>query len=154
MPQMDNRADVTPPNNTNSPTTNSTSGMSRRQKNIAILSGLGVVLFFASLVIGSAYYLLSPTTDTAKWRDYFIIILTVEAFMLGCSTFILVIQVARLINLVQNEVQPVLEAANETINTLRGTAVFLSDNLVKPVVKVNGYIAAVRRMLGFINTGK
>ena len=106
------------------------------------------------MLIGGSYYFLLDTTDTARWRDVFTIGLAVELFLLGAGSIILTYQVARLVNMLQTEVQPVLESANETINTLRGTATFLSDNLVKPVVKVNGYIAAVRRMLGFINFGK
>lgn len=129
------------------------SGQSRQQRIIIIVSAI-VSLVIAGALIGSAYYLLLETTDTAKWRDFFIIALAVEGFILGAGAVVMIIQLARLINLVQNEVQPVLESANETINTVRGTAAFLSDNLVQPVVKVSGYFAALRRMLAIINLGK
>ena len=115
--------------------------------------GLIALLILAGMGYG-VYRLALPTTETARWRDIFVIALTVEVFLLVSAAAVLVVQIARLVNLVQNEVQPVLESANETINTLKGTASFLSDNLVRPVVKVNEYVAAFKRMLGLINLGK
>jgi len=52
-----------------------------------------------------------------------------------------------LINLLQNEVKPILDATNETVNTLRGTTTFLSENLVEPVIKLNSYLAGIQRVL-------
>lgn len=132
---------------------NTQAGMNAEQKKILIISSLIAIILLVGFTFG-VYWLLQSTTDIEKYRDLFIIALTIEVFLLGTSAFVLVIQITRLINLIQNEVQPVLTAANETINTLRGTAFFLSDNLIKPVVKVNSYIAALKRMVGFINTGK
>lgn len=121
----------------------------RRQRKIIIgvVAAVIVVLAVLTLVI---YYLLQPTSPTATIRDIFMIAIALELVTLGVVGVLLVIQVTRFVNLVQNEVQPVLEAANQTMNTLRGTATFLSDNLVEPVVKVNQYIATVRRFLNMI----
>lgn len=127
---------------------------SRQQRIVVFVSVIGLLLVLGGLYfLGRGYFLL-PNADATKLRDLFIIALTIELFLLGAGTIILIVQLARLINLVQNEVQPVLESANETINTLRGTAAFLSSNLVRPVIKVNGYIAAIRRLSGIINFGK
>jgi hypothetical protein len=40
-----------------------------------------------------------------------------------------------------------LEAANETLATVRGTTQFVSHNVVSPVVKWSGYLAGLRRVL-------
>lgn len=126
----------------------------RQQRLIIFVSALGILLLLGGLFAIGRYYYLLPVGDAAKLRDLFMIALSFELLLLGVGALILIVQLARLINLVQNEIQPVLESANETINTLRGTAEFLSSNLIQPVVKVNGYIAAVRRMFGIINYGK
>jgi hypothetical protein len=63
---------------------------------------------------------------------------------------VLIVQLARLTALLQNEVRPILESTNDTVNTLRGTSQFLSDNVVRPVIKVNGSLAAVRRVMDLI----
>ena len=51
-------------------------------------------------------------------------------------------------------VRPILHATNETVNTLRGTAEFLGENLVEPVIKLNGYLAGLTRMLELMGLKK
>jgi len=107
-----------------------------------VLGGLVIV----ALVILAVFGLLQPTTPTAKIRDIFIIFMAFESLVIGAALIVLVIQVASLINLLQNEVKPILDATNETVNTLRGTTTFLSENLVEPVIKLNSYLAGLRRL--------
>ena len=61
---------------------------------------------------------------------------------------------ASLINLLNNEIKPILDATNETIATLRGTSQFLSENLVAPVVKLNSYLAGLQKMFEMIGMKK
>jgi hypothetical protein len=56
--------------------------------------------------------------------------------------------------LLQNEIRPILESTNETANTLRGTAVFLSENLTEPVIKLNEYAVALRRLVELLGLGR
>jgi hypothetical protein len=76
--------------------------------------------------------------------------MALESLFLGLTLVILIIQLARLINLLQNEIAPILESTNETVNTLRGTSEFLSDNLVEPVIKMNERAAGVTQALRII----
>ena len=78
-------------------------------------------------------------------RDIFIIFMAFESLIIGAALVILVIQIAGLINLLQNEVRPILQSTSETVNTLRGTTEFLSENLVEPVIKLNSYLAGLRK---------
>ena len=114
---------------------------------------IGVVVILAALV-AFIVYLASPGTPTDKIRDIFIIFMALEFLLLGLALGILIIQLATLINLLQNEVKPILDSTNETANTLRGTAMFLSDNLVDPVIKLNEYLAGLRRMMGLIKIAR
>jgi hypothetical protein len=98
---------------------------------------LGVAIFF----------LLQPATPTERIRDVFIIVVALESLVIGVALIILIIQLASLINLLQNEVRPILTATNETVNTLRGTAEFLGENMVEPVIKLNGYLAGMNRVI-------
>lgn len=112
----------------------------------------GIVLL---LLIGIAiYFLLQPATPTDKIRDVFIIVVALESLVIGVALIVLVIQVAGLINLLQNEVRPILKATNETVNNLRGTAEFLGENVVEPVIKLNGYMAGLNRMLELMGVKK
>jgi hypothetical protein len=122
----------------------------KKQRKITILS-IAISLILVGLISGSIYYLLQPQVDTAKLRDSFIILLAVEISLVGFTLVLLLFQVAKLINLVQNEIKPLLASANETISTVRGTAAFISDAFVEPVVKLNGMFASLRKVLDLFN---
>jgi hypothetical protein len=116
----------------------------RRQRLMILWIVLGGLVFLA-LVVLAVFGLLQSGEQTAKIRDIFIIFMAFESLVIGAALVILVIQVASLINLLQNEVKPILDATNETVNTLRGTTTFLSENLVEPVIKLNSTLAGLRR---------
>jgi hypothetical protein len=118
----------------------------RKQK--LILTSIIAGIVFLLLLLGVAiYFLLQPSAPTDKIRDVFIIVVALESLVIGVAMIVLIVQLASLINLIQNEVRPILNATNETVNTLRGTAEFLGENVVEPVIKLNGYLAGLRRML-------
>jgi len=120
-----------------------------QNKKVVVFIVLGVVIILA-LVITALVFLLSPSTDegyVARIRDVFIIIMALESFLIGAVLILLIIQIARLTNLLQNEIKPILDSTNETVSTLRGTSQFLSDNLVEPVMKINEVSAALQRLL-------
>ncbi len=96
------------------------------------------------LLLGIAVFFLFRTAPavTTQIRDVFIIVL---------ALVILIIQLAKLINLLQNEVKPILDATTETVNTLKGTTSFLSENLVEPVIKLNGYMAGLKKALDLLS---
>jgi hypothetical protein len=104
----------------------------------------GVVLFLAGIGV-AVFFLLQPGARTGTIRDIFIIFMAFESLVIGAALIILIVQVASLINLLQNEVKPILKSTSETVNTLRGTTEFLSENLVEPVIKLNSYLAGLRK---------
>jgi H+/Cl- antiporter ClcA len=114
---------------------------------------IGVVVILALLIVG-VYFLLQDGETTAIIRDIFIIFMALVSVLLGAVLVLLVIQLARLINLIQNEIKPILESTNETVSTLRGTTAFLSDNLVQPVMKLNEYMAAFSQVAAIIGLSK
>ncbi|MDZ7845012.1 MAG: phage holin family protein [Anaerolineales bacterium] len=114
---------------------------------------LGALILLGLLITGLVF-LLQPGTDTARVRDIFIIFLTLEFFVIGLALILLIIQVARLSHLLQNEVQPILESTRETAQTLKGTTAFLSDHLVEPVIKLNEYLAGLGKMVNFVRPQK
>lgn len=118
----------------------------RKQKTL-IASIIGAVVLILVLLGVAIYFLMQPTAPTDKIRDVFIIVVALESLIIGVALIVLIVQLASLINLLQNEVRPILNATNETVNTLRGTAEFLGENVVEPVIKLNGYLAGLKRML-------
>lgn len=126
------------------------------QRQQRILIGVLIVVGIAILA-GGIYaigYLLQNEAQAETLRDIFIIVLALEFMVIGLALVILLVQLAKLINLLQNEVRPILQSTSQAANTLRGTASFLSQNLVGPVMKVNSTIAAVRRAADMLNFGR
>ena len=117
-----------------------------------VLAVIGVLLILA-LIVGVVFAVIAMARNPAQTetiRDIVIIFMAVEALVIGLVLILLIIQIARLTDLLRNEIKPILSSTNETLGTLRGTTRFLSDNLVKPVVKVNSSMAAVRKALNLI----
>ena len=125
------------------------------QKTKRILIGVIVGVVILLILLGVAiFFLLQPTTPTDKIRDVFIIIVALESLIIGVAIIVLIVQLASLINLLQNEVRPILTATNETVNNLRGTAEFLGENMVEPVIKLNGYLAGMNRVIELMGIKK
>ena len=125
----------------------------QKMKRIMIGVIVGVIILVVLLGI-AIFFLLQPSTPTDKIRDVFIIIVALESLIIGVAIIVLIVQLASLINLLQNEVRPILTATNETVNNLRGTAEFLGENMVEPVIKLNGYLAGMNRVIELMGIRK
>jgi hypothetical protein len=125
----------------------------QKMKRIMIGVIVGVVILLILLGV-AIFFLLQPATPTDKIRDVFIIIVSLESLLIGVAIIVLIVQLASLINLLQNEVRPILTATNETVNNLRGTAEFLGENVVEPVIKLNGYLAGMNRVIELMGIKK
>jgi nitrate reductase gamma subunit len=125
----------------------------RLRKQRWIVAGIiaGVVLLLAGIVVAIIFLAKGPAETTARVRDIFIIFLALESLLIGAALVVLMIQLASLINLLQNEVKPILKSTSDTVNTLRGTTEFLSENMVAPVIKLNSYLAGLRKFFDLFN---
>jgi amino acid permease len=125
----------------------------RRNRQLAITITISAIVFVALIAL-AVYGLTRDAAVTENIRDIFIIFLALESLIIGAALVVLIIQIASLINLLQNEIKPILDATNETIATLRGTTEFLSENLVEPVMKLNSYLAGLQRLLEMVGLKK
>jgi hypothetical protein len=108
----------------------------------------GAVLLLLLAAVGIGLFLLSRNEAlTSTARDIFLILLALEFMVVGVAVIVLAVQIARLTLLLEMEIRPMLENANDTLDTLRGTTLFLSESLVEPVVKLQSSLAAIQRVL-------
>ena len=128
---------------------NATKG-ERDQRAAAFFAILFVVIILGLLVWAVISLAQAEPTTTAKIRDIFIIFMALISLFIGFALIILIVQVTSLINLLQNEIKPILDATNETVHTLRGTTTFLSENIAEPVIKLNTSLAGLQRILELI----
>jgi len=118
----------------------------RQQRTIIIVVAVVAVVIIVGLIAGAIFLVQNPAT-AANVRDVMIIFMALEFVVIGAALVVLMFQLAVLTNMLQHEIKPILDSTNETINTIRGTTTFLSDNLVEPVVKLNSYMAAVSQVV-------
>ena len=82
----------------------------RRAAALLIVAAIVVIL----LVIASVVFLLNqPSLKVAQIRDVFIIFMAIQSLLSGLALVVLLVQLARLINLLQNEIKPILDTTNE-----------------------------------------
>lgn len=115
----------------------------RQQRAIIIGIVVAALVFLTIIALVTIGLLKQDAETTSKIADVFIIFMGLEFLIIGLVLVILIIQLARLINLLQNEIKPIVESTNETVSTLRGTTQFVSDNLSEPVIRINEYMAGI-----------
>jgi hypothetical protein len=126
------------------------SGIQQQQKTAIIALCIIAVIFTAAVIAGIMLLSRSTAEITGRVRDIFIIVLALESLLIGAALIILVIQLAVLTNLVQNEVRPILASTKETISTLRGTSKFISKRAVAPIISVSSTLAGFGKLLEII----
>ena len=82
---------------------------------------------------------------SATVRDIAIIIIALQTIVIGILLAVLIWQIWRLVKIVQTEVMPIIEDTQATVNTVRGTATFVSHNVVEPVIQTNTRVTKWRR---------
>ncbi|GIK64158.1 MAG: hypothetical protein BroJett018_19520 [Chloroflexota bacterium] len=115
------------------------------------IGGVIAILFIILVIAGIIGYASGKTSDTASAvaivRDLFIILLTLEGILIGVALIVLIVQLAKLVNILQNEIQPIVDSAQEAVSTVKGTAEFMSKNVTTPAIKASSYLAGARAFI-------
>ena len=129
-------------------------GLDPRRTRAYLIGGLVVLVIVIAASVLAVWAMLRNPAQTQTIRDVVIVFMAGEALIIGLALVLLIIQLARLTALLQNEIRPILSSTQETLNTVRGTTAFLGNNLVDPVIKANSSLAAVRRALNLLRPGR
>ena len=86
----------------------------------------------------------------ANIRDVAIIILALESIVIGAILVILIWEVRNLAKMLRDDIKPILQSADETARTVRGTTTFVSENFVTPLVGVSSFSSGVAQALRII----
>jgi hypothetical protein len=114
------------------------------------LFGLFALLFVIALLLSGVSDVEGMGAVVRLARDLVIIFLALEGALIVLALGVLILQIARLINLIQTEVKPILENTQETLKTARGTVEFMSGNITQPLVRAGGFFAALSIMLNSV----
>lgn len=109
-----------------------------------VLGGIVLVIF----VIGLLLALFSDVDATAARvqiiRDIFLIILSLQSIVIVVALIVLIFQISKLINMLRNEVMPILNNTQDTLQSAKGTVEFVGKNVSEPIVRVSGFFAGLR----------
>ncbi|HZQ10178.1 MAG TPA: hypothetical protein VFD70_26610 [Anaerolineae bacterium] len=83
-------------------------------------------------------------------RDFAIIFLALSTIVTQVILVLLLLEIRTLSKMLRDNIQPILQSADETVRTVRGTSVFVSDNVVTPVVRISSFAAGVTEALRVI----
>ncbi len=125
-----------------------------RRMRMYVAIGVGVLVVFLVASAFAVIAMLRSPEQTQTIRDIVIVFMAGEALLIGLALVLLIVQLARLTALLQNEIRPILTSTQETLDTVRGTTAFLGNNLVDPVIKANSSLAAVRRAIDLLRPGR
>ena len=106
----------------------------------------GAVGFLIVLVVAIVLMASNPKATTVV-RDIALVFVAVETFLIGLAMILLIFQIQVLIQVLRDEIQPLLRSANDTASTVRGTTEFVSHNVVSPIIEAAGFMSGVRRVV-------
>ncbi|MFQ6019995.1 MAG: hypothetical protein ACE5KW_04485 [Dehalococcoidia bacterium] len=91
-------------------------------------------------------------------RDLTIVIFTIAGTVLfvfatlaSVMALIAFLTVIRTMRRLRSNLEPTLEGLQDTVSNLRGTAAFVSENAVSPIIRVYGLYSGARRFLGVMS---
>lgn len=102
-----------------------------------------ITIIVLTVIISIIFGLVTHPKLTSILRDISIIALALVTMIILLFLTVLIYQLQSLISLLRDEVAPILDSANETANTVRGTTTFVSDAVVTPMIHVVSFVAGV-----------
>ena len=108
---------------------------------------IAVAVFFVVFLVVVIVLMAKFPAATVVVRDIAIVFVAVTTFLMGLAMILLIFQLQVLIQVLRDEIQPLLRSVNDTASTVRGTTAFVSHNVVSPIIKWAGFSAGMRQVV-------
>jgi len=76
-------------------------------------------------------------------RDLMIVFIALELALIFVSVSVLLVQVSRLVNLLTEEIAPLLDATQETVQTAQNTVEFAGRNVLNPMIEFSSFLTTL-----------
>lgn len=124
------------------------------QKMIAAF--VGVIAVIAAVFVFALLLAATNPEGAASFmgylRDMFISILCLQGIVVVAAVAILVVQVARFVNLLRNEVKPVTDQARETLTTVQTSTKFIGTSAAEPFVAARSWWTGLRTFVAVVSS--
>ena len=122
-----------------------------------VFIGLAALLVLIVLLLPIILVFIVPFPENYTWLTAFRDAAIIYASFFMCVGALLFIVMTALIALiaftVRDKVVPALEKVDDAAKTVRGTATFVSESVVAPIIKVAGATAAAKAMVQTLMRG-
>ena len=124
----------------------------RQMRRRMMLVGIGIAIIAVLVLLSFALMIAAGVIDEV--RDIVIILLAIESLVIGGVTLFLLYQLIMLVTLMREELIPLIQSAQETVNSARGTTVYVSRKIVVPSAKAATTVARLQAMARVLFKGK
>ena len=129
-----------------------TTDTERQMRRRMTLIGIGIAIIAVLILLGFAAMIAAGVIDEV--RDIVIILLAVESLIIGGVTLFLLYQMIMLLTLIREDLIPLIQSAQDTVNSARGTTVYVSRKIVVPSAKAATTVARLQTMARVLFKGK
>lgn len=137
------QTETTIPTDSNAETLTAEEKAAKRTQTYIIAGAVGFLILLVVAIVLMASF---PAATTVV-RDIAIVFVAVETFLIGLAMILLIFQIQVLIQVLRDEIQPLLRSVNDTASTVRGTTEFVSHNVVSPIIQAAGFASGMRRVI-------
>ncbi len=124
----------------------------REMRRRMTLIGIGIAVIAVLILLGFAGMIALGIIEEV--RDIVIILLATESLIVGGVTLFLLYQTIMLLTLIREELIPLIQSAQETVNSARGTTVYVSRKIVAPSVRAATTVTRLQTMARVLFRGK
>lgn len=100
-----------------------------------------VILFFIGLAFAVFGDVQQNGAAIRNIRDVVIIFIALEGILIVLGLALLILQITRLVNLLNTEAKPILENTQQTVKTAQTTVEFVSANIAQPLLRLSGFMS-------------
>lgn len=144
---MVNTTSVPSSGSTTSTESNSESNSRWTFNRILILATVGlVVLILLPFIIGLIVAIADPNGAAGFFeyvKNLLIIALSIQGILIVAGVAILVVQVARFVNLLRSEVKPITDDTRDVVRNVKVTTEFATKEGVRPIVQAQSFFAGL-----------
>jgi len=115
------------------------------------LAAVPVLIYLAVFIWGLVSALLDPEGAAGFWsyfRNLIEIILSMAAILIFIALGVLVVQIARFVNLLRSEIKPLSEDTKNAMKNVRVTTEFIQKHGIAPIIRFQAFLAGV---IAFLN---
>jgi hypothetical protein len=124
----------------------------RQMRRRMMLIGIGIAVIAVLILLSFAAMIAAGVI--ADVRDIVIILLATESLIIGGVTLFVLYQVIMLVTLLREDLIPLIQSAQDTVNSARGTTVYVSRKIIVPSAKAASTVARLQATARVLFKGK